>query len=137
MAKSSRASRIKKNNQALKKRVFDPVETARNERLSAKLLELAKTSKEKEEEMQVEQEGNSESVTTSHASLDVDNGTGTLDTPVEEKDIDMDAASKPRKSNREIKRQNQARTARIEKKHKKPRNLRHFPSQSKRKGGKR
>lgn len=41
MAKSARASKIKTNNSKLKSRVFGPVETARTERLSAKLLELA------------------------------------------------------------------------------------------------
>jgi len=41
MAKSSRASSRKANNQRLKTKVFGPVELARNERLSAKLLELA------------------------------------------------------------------------------------------------
>ncbi|KAK6950099.1 hypothetical protein Daesc_008425 [Daldinia eschscholtzii] len=41
MAKSSRASTRKANNQRLKAKVFGPVEAARAERLSAKLLELA------------------------------------------------------------------------------------------------
>lgn len=41
MAKSSRASSRKANNQRLKANVFGPVEIARNARLSAKLLELA------------------------------------------------------------------------------------------------
>lgn len=41
MAKSARASKIKSNNSKLKSRVFGPIETARTERLSAKLLELA------------------------------------------------------------------------------------------------
>ncbi|KAI1085729.1 hypothetical protein F5B20DRAFT_15616 [Whalleya microplaca] len=41
MAKSSRASSRKANNQRLKSKVFSPVETARTERLSARLLELA------------------------------------------------------------------------------------------------
>ena len=41
MAKGARASSIKTNNAALKKKVFGPVETSRTERLSAKLLELA------------------------------------------------------------------------------------------------
>ncbi|KAK3944310.1 hypothetical protein QBC46DRAFT_374957 [Diplogelasinospora grovesii] len=41
MAKSARSSTIKSNNQKLKKNVFGPVELARAERLSAKLLELA------------------------------------------------------------------------------------------------
>ncbi|KAH9822738.1 Protein of unknown function (DUF2423) [Teratosphaeria destructans] len=40
MAKSGRASRIKKNNQNLKKKVFGPVENARHERLNAKLMAL-------------------------------------------------------------------------------------------------
>ncbi|KAH6653889.1 hypothetical protein BKA67DRAFT_535235 [Truncatella angustata] len=41
MAKSSRASTVKTNNQRLKANVFGPVEQARMERLSAKLLEVA------------------------------------------------------------------------------------------------
>ncbi|KAJ4292193.1 hypothetical protein N0V88_005822 [Collariella sp. IMI 366227] len=41
MAKSSRSSTLKANNQRLKKNVFGPVESARAERLSAKLLALA------------------------------------------------------------------------------------------------
>ncbi|KAI1131575.1 hypothetical protein F5Y10DRAFT_233120 [Nemania abortiva] len=41
MAKSSRASSRKANNQRLKAKVFGPVELERNARLSAKLLELA------------------------------------------------------------------------------------------------
>ncbi|KAK3897295.1 hypothetical protein C8A05DRAFT_19912 [Staphylotrichum tortipilum] len=45
MAKSSRASTLKANNRRLKKNVFGPVETARNERLSAKLLALAAEAK--------------------------------------------------------------------------------------------
>ncbi|EFX00445.1 GPI ethanolamine phosphate transferase [Grosmannia clavigera kw1407] len=40
MAKSARASSRKLNNQKLKKNVFGPVEAARTERLSAKLMEL-------------------------------------------------------------------------------------------------
>jgi len=41
MAKGARASTNKANNQKLKANVFGPVENARTERLSAKLLELA------------------------------------------------------------------------------------------------
>ncbi|KAI0406603.1 hypothetical protein F4802DRAFT_595960 [Xylaria palmicola] len=41
MAKSSRASSRKANNQRLKANIFGPVEVERNARLSAKLLELA------------------------------------------------------------------------------------------------
>lgn len=56
MAKSSRSSAVKKNNQKLKKHVFGPVETARNERLSAKLLELASQPKPPRSEMEVERD---------------------------------------------------------------------------------
>ncbi|KAL5604693.1 hypothetical protein BROUX41_001956 [Berkeleyomyces rouxiae] len=45
MARSSRSSAIKNNNSKLKSRVFGPVEDARTQRLSAKLLELAKAAK--------------------------------------------------------------------------------------------
>jgi hypothetical protein len=57
MAKSARSSRIKKNNQALKKKIFGPVETARNERQNAKLLELAQQPKPVRTEMEVEKDG--------------------------------------------------------------------------------
>ncbi|GJN68238.1 hypothetical protein VFPFJ_04841 [Purpureocillium lilacinum] len=45
MAKSSRSSTIKANNRRKAASVFGPAEIARNERLSAKLLELAKQPK--------------------------------------------------------------------------------------------
>ncbi|KAF5024636.1 hypothetical protein F66182_3400 [Fusarium sp. NRRL 66182] len=45
MAKSSRSSTRKANNRRLVQNVFGPAEAARNERLSAKLLELAKQPK--------------------------------------------------------------------------------------------
>lgn len=61
MAKSSRSSSTKNNNQRLKKQVFGPVEAARTERLSAKLLELAAQPKpdrpEKDKEMADVDEG--------------------------------------------------------------------------------
>lgn len=56
MAKSARATSVKKRRQILKKNVFGPVEEARNERLSAKLLELASKPKIRAE-MEVEQNG--------------------------------------------------------------------------------
>ncbi|TAQ89779.1 hypothetical protein B7494_g1852 [Chlorociboria aeruginascens] len=49
MAKGARASNKKANNVKLKSRVFGPVETARTERLSAKLLELASQPKPERE----------------------------------------------------------------------------------------
>ena len=60
MAKSARASKIKTNNSKLKSRVFGPIETARTERLSAKLLELAsqpKPTKKDSDEMAMDIEG--------------------------------------------------------------------------------
>ncbi|KAI5928634.1 hypothetical protein F4810DRAFT_14496 [Camillea tinctor] len=56
MAKSSRASSVKSNNQRLKAKVFSPVEEERNARLSAKLLELAAQPKPERpaQEMKVE-----------------------------------------------------------------------------------
>jgi hypothetical protein len=56
MAKSSRASSRKANNQRLKANVFGPIESARNERLSARLLELAaapKPQKAEDDEMKI------------------------------------------------------------------------------------
>ncbi|KAL2050782.1 hypothetical protein ABVK25_009020 [Lepraria finkii] len=50
MAKSLRSSRNKTNNLKLRSKVFGPVEDARKERLSAKLLELASKPIEKTEE---------------------------------------------------------------------------------------
>lgn len=49
MAKSSRSSSVKSNNRRLKANVFGPVENARTERLSAKLLELASQPKPQKE----------------------------------------------------------------------------------------
>ena len=57
MAKSARASTLKKNKSGLRKRVFGPVETARNDRLSAKLLALAQKPKASKTEMEIEPEG--------------------------------------------------------------------------------
>ena len=60
MAKSARASVVKKNRSNLKKKVFGPAEAARNERLSAKLAELASQPKPLRSEMEVEHNGMSE-----------------------------------------------------------------------------
>lgn len=54
MAKGARASSKKANNARLKAGVFGPVEGARNERLSAKLLELASQPKPKKNEVAME-----------------------------------------------------------------------------------
>jgi len=57
MAKSARSSALKKNRTALKKKVFGPVEAARNERLQAKLLEIVNQPKVT---MEVEKDGMSD-----------------------------------------------------------------------------
>lgn len=57
MAKGARASTRKRNNAALRAKVFGPAHDARTERLSAKLQEIAaKPRPETEKEMEVEQE---------------------------------------------------------------------------------
>ncbi|TVY28641.1 hypothetical protein LHYA1_G002344 [Lachnellula hyalina] len=60
MAKGARASTNKANNVKLKANVFGPVENARTERLSAKLLELASQPKPKpaKAEIDMDVEGN-------------------------------------------------------------------------------
>ena len=61
MAKSSRASVRKRNNQALRKTIFGPASDARTERLSAKLQELAaKPKPESEKAMDVDEDVNVE-----------------------------------------------------------------------------
>ncbi|KAI1393484.1 uncharacterized protein F4822DRAFT_423952 [Hypoxylon trugodes] len=77
MAKSARSSTRKANNQRLKSKVFGPVESARAERLSAKLLELAaqpKPPKPESDEMRIEDGGEVVATTTDAQdnSMDVD-----------------------------------------------------------------
>ncbi|KAK9423071.1 hypothetical protein SUNI508_04365 [Seiridium unicorne] len=78
MAKSSRASTTKANNQRLKAKVFGPVEQARMERLSAKLLEVAaapKPPKPEENEMNIvdeEAETKAQDATKGDTAMDVD-----------------------------------------------------------------
>lgn len=57
MAKGARASTKKANNARLKAGVFGPVESARNERLSAKLLELASQPKPKQDDLVMDVQG--------------------------------------------------------------------------------
>ncbi|TQV92332.1 hypothetical protein V2A60_007021 [Cordyceps javanica] len=56
MAKSSRSSTRKENNRRLASSVFGPAETARAERLSAKLMELAKQPKPETCDAKMEEE---------------------------------------------------------------------------------
>ena len=61
MAKSARASVVKKNHRELRRKVFGPVHDARTARLSAKLQELAAQAKpETEKAMDVDGEGDTE-----------------------------------------------------------------------------
>ena len=57
MAKGARASSKKANNARLKAGVFGPVESARNERLSKKLLELASQPKPKKDDVVMDVDG--------------------------------------------------------------------------------
>lgn len=57
MAKGLRASVNKSNKKVLRNRVFGPVEQARNERLSAKLMELASQPKPERPEMELDEAG--------------------------------------------------------------------------------
>lgn len=57
MAKSSRSSSKKHNNQRLKANVFGPTESARAERLSQRLLEIAKQPKPESSDLNMDAEG--------------------------------------------------------------------------------
>ncbi|KAM0449395.1 hypothetical protein ACHAPV_008853 [Trichoderma viride] len=57
MAKSSRSSSKKFNNQRKAAAIFGPAEAARQERLSAKLLELARQAKPEPAEMKIDDDG--------------------------------------------------------------------------------
>lgn len=61
MAKSARASTIKRNNAKLRTKVFGPAFDARTERLSAKLQELANAPRpDEEKKMEVEKSADTE-----------------------------------------------------------------------------
>ncbi|KAL6800501.1 hypothetical protein J3E68DRAFT_398399 [Trichoderma sp. SZMC 28012] len=76
MAKSSRSSSKKFNNQRTAASIFGPAETARQERLSAKLLELAKQAKPEPAEMKIDDGDNApekeEQAGADENSMDVD-----------------------------------------------------------------
>ena len=56
MAKSTRSNKRQKNNASLRNRVFAPVDQARAERLSEKLLQIASQPSEREKQQQNEME---------------------------------------------------------------------------------
>ncbi|KAI1144081.1 hypothetical protein F5Y05DRAFT_16189 [Hypoxylon sp. FL0543] len=89
MAKSARSSTRKTNNQRLKANVFGPIEAARAERLSAKLLELAaqpKPPKPESSEMKVVNDAGEE-----EAKMDED----TAAADENDNSMDVDAAKPP------------------------------------------
>ncbi|KAL4725585.1 hypothetical protein ACLX1H_007734 [Fusarium chlamydosporum] len=83
MAKSARASTRKANNRRLVKNVFGPAEAARNERLSAKLLELAKQPKPESSDVKM----NTEEEEANHESNE--------DAQEDETTMDVDSVKKP------------------------------------------
>ncbi|KAL2879626.1 hypothetical protein SGCOL_004955 [Colletotrichum sp. CLE4] len=94
MAKSARASVIKKNNQRLKANVFGPVEQARAERLSAKLLELAKAPKPEREadtKMDVEEQDDD---------AEINGDDEKKETKADDTSMDVDSAKPKRRSGR-------------------------------------
>ncbi|OAQ95848.1 hypothetical protein LLEC1_00271 [Akanthomyces lecanii] len=75
MAKSKRSSTRKANNQRLAASVFGPAETARAERLSAKLLEVAKQPKPETSDAKMEEDADvveEAPVEAGDATMDVD-----------------------------------------------------------------
>ena len=152
MAKSSRSSAVKKNNQTLKKKVFGPAETARNARQSAKLLELAQQPKPLRAEMDVEQEGAAvllyeikcsmlQCLTTSPTAAESPEG-GEADKANVEMDVDgAKTTTKPDpRSNRSIERQRHAKHGKVEKRHRKAKNniaFKKHPMKPGKKGSKR
>ncbi|RBR08621.1 uncharacterized protein FIESC28_10207 [Fusarium coffeatum] len=83
MAKSARASTRKANNRRLVQNVFGPAEAARNERLSAKLLELAK---------QPKPESSDVNMNTQDEEVDDDSNENAQE---DETSMDVDSAKKP------------------------------------------
>ncbi|KAI5356599.1 hypothetical protein Slin15195_G051140 [Septoria linicola] len=126
MGKSSRSSAIKKNNQALKKNVFGPVETARIERQNAKLLALAKAPKELVMEDTKPEDAPAEKETEAAA---------------KETEMDVDEAGKPKRSKREVARLQEARkqraVAKLRGSRSRPRNQKEFPAHKLKKKAKR
>ncbi|KGQ05190.1 hypothetical protein BBAD15_g9574 [Beauveria bassiana D1-5] len=104
MAKSGRSSTRKANNRRLAATVFGPAETARAERLSAKLQELAK--QPKPETSDANMEGKSDEITKKPPSSETNSSAPTKDADVEAEAADagdavvMDADKKRAASKR-------------------------------------
>ncbi|RWA05657.1 hypothetical protein EKO27_g9441 [Xylaria grammica] len=106
MAKSSRASSRKANNQRLKADVFGPVETERNARLSAKLLELATAAKREPSDSESMNIVGADSAATKNGKAETDCAAG-------ETSMDIDTAKSTAASNK-----SSSRKGRIEKRRK-------------------
>ncbi|RMY89846.1 hypothetical protein D0864_06374 [Hortaea werneckii] len=144
MAKSSRSSRVKKNNQNLKKKLFGPAEIARSERMNAKLLELAQQQKS-QQEMEVEGSDDKDGVANKIEDKDAE-GRIDLTTLVQADDAEMDvdgsaAKAKPSGSWRleRNEKQKKQKAARVQKStgHRKERNKMVFGKTGKAKSKKR
>ncbi|KAL2271859.1 hypothetical protein VTJ83DRAFT_1230 [Remersonia thermophila] len=72
MAKSKRSTVVKENNRLLRKRVFEPVEAARLERLSAKLMEIAQAPKPERDAEMTEAAEKDAAPQTDDAAMEVD-----------------------------------------------------------------
>ncbi|KAI6767881.1 hypothetical protein HG530_005890 [Fusarium avenaceum] len=86
MAKSARASTRKANNRRLVKNVFGPAEAARNERLSAKLLEVAKQPKPESSDVNMNNSAQNE---------EINDDANESAQEVEETTMDVDSVKKP------------------------------------------
>ncbi|KAI0145911.1 hypothetical protein F4776DRAFT_382992 [Hypoxylon sp. NC0597] len=107
MAKSARSSTRKANNQRLKANVFGPIEAARAERLSAKLLELAaqpKPPKPESNEMKIEDDAGEDEakIDEDTAAADANDNTMDIDSvkPTSSKRSDKKRIEKRRKKSK-------------------------------------
>ncbi|KAG6042199.1 hypothetical protein E4U41_003945 [Claviceps citrina] len=115
MARSARSSTTKKNNRRLYAKVFSPAEAARNERLSAKLLELAR--QPKPESSDANMDGELRSIAANDldddATEEVDDGQGAQDVAM---DVDS-KPSKPRSGKKSVDRRKQKKSGIVFKKY--------------------
>ncbi|KAG6007719.1 hypothetical protein E4U54_008791 [Claviceps lovelessii] len=105
MAKSARSNTRKQNNRRLYAKVFSPAEAARNERLSAKLLELAKQPKPESSDINMDADDNAET--------EVDDEQGASDTAM---DVDY-KSSKSRSGKKTVDKRKQKKSGIVFKKY--------------------
>ncbi|KAF2238611.1 hypothetical protein EV356DRAFT_529066 [Viridothelium virens] len=109
MAKSLRSTRNKVNKSSLRKKVFNPVETARLERLSSKLLDLAQQPRPERTAMEVEKMAAEEKPATAENEEQME------DAEVEGEDIDMNDAQPSRAKRSQSKAEQRRKSARSHK----------------------